>query len=436
MIATPDLARRYRLAGDHRLRGGDLAAAADFYRACLATDADNAEAHDGLGGVAFSLGRYALAADHFQQAVARLPASTRLLCNLGAALLYSGRLDEARETFTRAVTLDPECVVAQLNLGALALLHGDFANGWRGFEWRLGTPALRRLRHTAWEGQPLHGARILLEEEQGFGDTIHFCRYAPLVARRGGRVTLLASRQLAPLLASLPDVEIVTDAADASTAARTTFEMTWSCRLPSLPGLFGTDLSSIPADVPYLQADPARVARMRAQIAAALPTPSAPRGSASPALSVGFAWAGNPRNHHDPLRSMPLAALAPLFELEGVTPFSLQHGPPEEARRRAPNGHRLRSLESDGTTFCDAAAAIMALDLVITVDTSVAHLAGALGRPVWILLSHVPDWRWRLHTDTSPWYPTARLFRQPAADRWDVVIAQVAAELQRLQRAR
>lgn len=393
------------------MRHGDFTTAADFYRACLALEPDDAEAIDGVGGVAFSLGRYVEAAEQFQHAVSLRPESSRLLCNLGSALVCCGSPDDARVTFERAVAIDAECAMAHLNLGALALLHGDFTNGWREFEWRLGTPSQRRSQGTPWAGQSLDGASIVLEEEQGFGDTIQFCRYAPLVAHRGGRVALAVGPALAPLLAGLADVH----------EGMATRDAAWTCRLPSLPGIFGTDLTSVPCRVPYLRADAARVARMRAQIAAG-------------AISVGFVWAGNPRNHHDRLRSIPLGALAPLFEVEGVTAFSLQHGPPEEERRRASDGHRLRSLARDGSTFCDTAAAIVALDLVITIDTSVAHLAGALGRPVWILLPHVPDWRWLLDTETSAWYPTARLFRQPAADRWDLLIAQVASELRSLAR--
>jgi hypothetical protein len=403
-----ELSRRYLQAGQWSRRRGNLDGAADYFLACLGLDALDGDAHDGIAAVAFARGHLHRAIEYSRRAAEIRPDSARFRSHLASALLCAGFVDAAEEELRAAIELQPDCAEAQLILGAVHLLHGRFAEGWAGYEWR---PAVAHGGHQGrrWKGEPLDGARIVLRGEQGFGDTIQFCRYVPLVAARGGRVILEAPRPLVPLLATLPGVAEVVSGDDGVAAVG------WEAPLGSLPGIFETVVDSVPRTVPYLTADPRRRRRFHSQM--------------SPArVNVGLVWAGNPRNPRDGLRSIALREFEPLFAVEGLRFFSLQCG--ESAGETAglrPNP--IRELERDIIDFCDTAAAISALDLVISVDTAVAHLAGALAVPIWILLPVGPDWRWMLHTPHSPWYPTARLFRQAALDDWQSAIQPIAASL-------
>jgi len=369
------------------------------------------KAHDGLGGVAFCRGDLSHAIDHFQRAIALAPDAAATRTNLGCALLCMGRVADAIEQLEAAILLRPDCPEAHVNLGAIDLLFGDFTNGWPRYEWRLRTTYCRpRFPQRFWRGEPLKKELIVLNEEQGLGDTIQFCRYAPLVAARGGRVILRAGTPLQPLLSNLSGVEEVVPMDRRVPDAR------WACPLPSLPSIFRTDLDSIPATVPYLHVDPARQAVFQQQMR-------------SSHLNVGLVWAGSPRNPRDRLRSIALCQLGPILDIEGVQLFSLQCGAAAAQLSEPSLARGIRALERETTDFLDTAAAIIALDLVIAVDTAPAHLAGALGKPVWILLPHVPDWRWMLETPRSPWYPTARLFRQPEPGNWDAVVDLVVSAL-------
>jgi Flp pilus assembly protein TadD len=335
---------------------------------------------------------------------------------LGGALHDLGRLRDAVAAFRRAQALDPDNGEAHRSEALSLLLDGDFAAGWAKWEWRWRTPdmELRRRDEAPWQGDDLGGRTILLYAEQGLGDTIQFARYAPLVAARGGRVILQAQRPLLDLLRSLGGVgELV---AARQTAPR--FDV--QAPLLSLPGILGTRLETIPAIVPYLTAEPTRVARWAERI------------DATAGRRVGLVWAGNPRHWRDRMRSLPTRQLLKLLT-HGSTPddtrwFSLQVGAAAaDLATLAPA--RVIDLAPLLTDFAETAAAIMTLDLVISVDTSVAHLAGALGKPVWLLLPFSPDYRWLLGRADSPWYPTMRLFRQPSPGAWEPVIADVAAAL-------
>jgi hypothetical protein len=390
-------------------RRGNVDGAGDYFLACLGMDAHDGDTHDGIAAVEFARGHLDRAIEHSRRAVEIRPDSARFRSHLASALLCAGFVDAAEEELHTALRLDADCAKARLTLGAIDLLHGRFAEGWAGYDWR--PPAVRFGGHRGrlWKGEPLDGACIVLRSEQGFGDTIQFCRYVPLVSNRGGRVILEAPRQLAPLLASLSDVAEIISRDDAVAA------VDWEAPLGSLPRIFKTVLDSIPRTVPYLTADSRRRQRFQSQM--------------SPArVNVGLVWAGNPRNPRDRLRSIALREFEPLFAVKGVRFFSLQCGAPAgEAAGLRPDP--IGELERDIIDFCDTAAAISALDLVISVDTAAAHLAGALAVPIWILLPAGPDWRWMLHTPHSPWYPTARLFRQAELGDWQSVIYAVAASL-------
>lgn len=401
-----DLSRRYLQAGQWLRRRGDVDRAGDYFLACLGLDARDADAHDGIAAVAFARGHLHGAIESSRRAVDIRPDSARFRSHLASALLCAGFVDAAEKELRTAIGQEPDCAEAQLNLGAIHLLHGRFAEGWAGYAWR--PTAVRQGGGRLWQGEPLDGAHILLRGEQGFGDTIQFCRYAPLVAARGGRVILEVSRPLVPLLASLSGVAEVV-ARDENVAAAE-----WEAPLGSLPRIFETVVESIPRTVPYLAAD-ARRRRFQSLLSPGC-------------VNVGLVWAGNPRNPRDRLRSIAVRELEPLWAVDGVRFFSLQCG----ASAAEPAGLRpnpIAELARDNHDWCDTASAISALDLVISVDTAAAHLAGALARPVWILLPVGPDWRWMLHTPLSPWYPTARLFRQAAPGDWRSVIDAVAASL-------
>lgn len=368
-------------------RRADLAAPMLAEIALLLAEAGSAEAAEAAA-------RRALAHD-----------STRPDCwvTLGLALHQQDRLEAALAAYERALALDPGHIAAGCDAAMVHLARGDLARGFAGFERRRGdAPPLPA-------PAALADRRVVLEGEQGHGDTLHFARYAAMVAAAGAEVTLRVQPALVRLLTGMPGVRQVLD--------RDGVPPEGALHLPlaSLPLLFGTTLATIPAAVPYVTADPAAVAAWRARLAAL------------PGRKVGLAWAGDPRRSlsdraMDARRSIPLATLAPLAAIAGVTLVSLQKG-------AAPVGMALIDWTGELADFADTAALATALDLVITVDTAVAHLAGALGRPVWLLNRFDADWRWLRGRDDSPWYPTLRQFRQAAPGDWHDVVRRVAAAL-------
>jgi hypothetical protein len=300
------------------------------------------------------------------------------------------------------------------------LLLGRLAEGFAEYEHRLAPRPAHIPGPPVWRGEPLEGWTILLHAEQGIGDTIQFVRYLPEVARRGaGRVLLAAPPTFARLLAGLPGLDALVRPED-----RAEVRAHVHCPLLSLPHVLGTTtVETIPAPTPYLRAEPAALTRWRERLADL-------RG-----LRVGLVWAGNPRHQNDRNRSIAPERLAPLLRVRGVSWVSLQLGAPvERLREQAPEGAVLVDIAPELTDLAETAAAIVQLDLVVAVDTAVAHLAGALGRPVWVLLPAVPDWRWLLGREDSPWYSTMRLFRQQRAGDWDGVVARIAAALEALAR--
>jgi hypothetical protein len=330
--------------------------------------------------------------------------------SLGFVLTGLGRLGEAVAACDAAIALRPAFVQAHWNLAVAALLHGDFVRGFAEYEWRKRHDRFRRdfidLPGPVWTGGDPEGRTILVHAEQGLGDTIQFARYLPLIAARGGRAVLACERPLIPLLASLPGVDVVPKDAPLPRYDAWIDQM-------SLPHAFATRPDSILSPAGYLRADPARVAAWRARL--------------PPGRKVGVAWAGNPAHSNDRRRSLSGAALAPLLTLPGMHFVNLQVG-----AREGEAG--LPVLSPALTEYAETAAVVANLDLVVTVDTSVAHVAGALGVPCWVMLPHAPDWRWMLGRDDTPWYRSLRLFRQQQAGDWGGVIARVAAGLRTAHR--
>jgi tetratricopeptide (TPR) repeat protein len=376
---------------------------------------DHAEALSNRGLVLTALNRFEDALASFDRALAVRPDFTQALVNRANALRALKRFNEALANYDRAVTVQPDCAEAHFDGALCRMLTGDLDLGWEGYEWRWETKlAKHQKRHFTgplWDGSSeLAGQVILLHAEQGLGDTIQFCRYVPLVAERGARVILEVRPSLHALMHTLPGVAQIISRSD----PRPHFDT--HCPLLSLPRAFRTRLGTIPSSVPYLRADPRAAKDWNVRL------------GARPCPRIGLAWSGSPTHPNDRIRSIDLGALLPPLDLD-ATYVSLQR------EVRASDVTILRDRSDllhfgDGLKdFADTAALISNLDLIIAVDTAVAHLAGALGKPVWILLPFIPDWRWLLDREDSPWYPTARLFRQNETRQWEHVIARVHGAL-------
>ncbi len=335
------------------------------------------------------------------------PGNAHTIDHRGNALQVLGRFDDALASHAQAARMAPTVPAMRVHLGLCRLLLGDFKNGWRDYEARRPPP------HPPWPDSVV-GKTILLQAEQGLGDTIMFCRYAPLVKALGATVLLRVPRPLARLMATLPGVDCV------SSTDEPLPDHDHACPLMSLPLAFGTELHGVPAEVPYLTADQGLVTQWADRL---------PKGDRK---RIGLVWSGNPDHPNDRRRSIPLASFARL--VDGDADFIGLQTDVRDSDEPA-----LRDIlmpELDNRDFADTAALIRLMDVVITVDTSVAHLAGAMGKPVWILLPHNPDWRWMHDRDDSPWYPSARLFRQPAPGDWDSVLERVGRELSRITTGR
>ena len=427
------------------------AAAEEAYRTALRLDPTNPNTENNLGLVLRATGHLDEAIGCFQRAISVKPDYTRAMVNLGAALQDGNRLDEAIAVLRRAASLDPadfralcnlgnafvalnqldagldayeralalnaELVDVRYNIALVHLLRGELDKGWEGYDARLDSERHQKaltFDQPRWrKGQPLAGKKILIHAEQGIGDTLQFLRYVPLLIERGASPVLLVQTALKRLLADQPGAPRILDAADPLP------EVDLQCPLLSLPHEFSTRLETIPPPTPTLVAPAAKLALWTSIFAR------------SAGLKVGLVWAGNPKHQYDHNRSIPLSLIIPLTEGVDAHFFSLQlQQRPGDADRLAASS--ITDLSPQIHDFTDTAAIVAALDLVITVDTSVAHLAGALGIPTWILIGFAPDWRWLLERTDSPWYPSVRLFRQDKVGDWAGVIAKVKPQLIRL----
>jgi tetratricopeptide (TPR) repeat protein len=413
-------ARAHNNLGVVLRRLGKLAEAQRELQEALRLDPDSAEAHSDLGNVFKELDEPAQAATCYRQALALKPDMAEAHYNLGWVLRDQGQLDEAVASLRRAIACKADFAEAHGVLGTLLLLLGDFERGWPEYEWR------HRLspcppRQPVWDGSDLAGQTILLYAEQGFGDTFQFVRYTALVKERGGTVVVECQRPLTRLLTGQAGIDHLVPRGYPPHCPVEVY-----ASLGSLPGMLGTSLVTIPGRVPYLRADPVLVERWRAELAG------------FPGLKIGIAWQGDPRYLADRQRSIPLAHFAAVAQVSGVQLFSLQKGPGSEEIRKVSDAFAVIDLgprlDEAAGAFMDTAAVMMGLDLVISADTAVAHLAGALGVPVWLALHRVPDWRWMLDRPDSPWYPTIRLFRQDRLGDWAGVFKRMAAEIVAISR--
>ncbi|WP_316165151.1 MULTISPECIES: tetratricopeptide repeat protein [unclassified Bradyrhizobium] len=384
----------------------------------LALEPDHAPAHTNLGIIHEMRGNVDPAVAAHRRAVAADSSYAKGYANLAVALRNAGDIDEALAVSHQAVALAPDNALTRYNHAHFLLMCGDLKNGFAEHQWGRKCKSLSEgmpsFDAPEWQGDPLDGRTLLLFADYGIGDALQFVRYLPMVAAKGGSIVLQVQPAIASLLRAVPGVTVV---------ARGEPLPRFDLQLPlmDLPRIFGTTLQTIPADIPYLHADPVKVAAWRAEL-----------GKTS-LLKVGVVWAGNPRHKGDSQRSLAVEAVLPHLVTPGIQLFSLQKEPrPADAPVLAQLGDAIVDLAPALGDFSDTAAAISALDLVISVDTSVAHLAGAMGRPVWILLPYALDWRWLREREDSPWYPTMRLFRQEQPRAWDGVLARAATELARV----
>jgi tetratricopeptide (TPR) repeat protein len=405
-------------------RRGNLAEAAALMKRSIALAPGSALFHRNICEVYRLLGRgaEALAAGH--RAVVLDPNDPHSHHSLGVVHYDRLELDEAVLSAERALALDRTLAGGHFGIAEACLLRGDFARGWEEYEWRSRLagvpPLLPPSDRPQWDGRPLgRGDTLLLIADQGYGDAIQFARYIPWAAARCPDIAMACSAELRPVVAQLPGAGIIFDHWSRAPG------FTAFCPLSSLPRLAGTSLATIPAATPYLRADEAKFAAWSRRLEALLP-----RGY----RRVGIAWAGRPTHRNDLRRSTRLASFAPLAAISELALVSLQKGPAQAEIGRYWGRAPLLNLGPELSDFGDTMAVVECLELVVTVDTSIAHLAAAMGKKVWIMLPFAPDWRWLLDRADSPWYPTARLFRQSADRRWEPVTTAIAGELLKLCR--
>lgn len=398
---------------------GQLENAIANYQKAIELKPDYADAYNNWGTALRYQGFPEKAIAHYRKALGCKPDTAEVYNNMALAYRDLLQLDEAIANYQKAIEFKPDYSAAHTYKGLALLLKGDFTNGFVEYEWRwfLKTFAAGLSPSQFWEGSPLNGKTILLRAEQGFGDTLQFVRYAPQVKAKGGRVVLECQPQLKRLLANVPGIDQIVARGEEPLPSFDT-----QIPLLSLPRVLGTNLENIPAEIPYLGHGIWGTGHEAL-------SPTLPPSSPPPLLKVGIVWAGSPKHQDDRNRSCGLTPLLPLLEVEGVAFYSLQKG--ERVTERV-GIEQIIPLDEQLQDFADTAKAIAQLDLVITIDTSVAHLAGALGKPVWVLLCYSPDWRWLLNREDSPWYPTMRLFRQTQPGDWQGSCDRVKTALQAL----
>ncbi|NJM62847.1 MAG: tetratricopeptide repeat protein, partial [Oscillatoriales cyanobacterium RU_3_3] len=405
---NPNLINSWLGLGTILQQQGQVIAARECHLQALKLDPNNPEAHNNTGASYHEQGNTQAAISHYQQAIELKPDFVDAINNLGHAFVDLGQFQAAFSCHRRALELQPDNAIAHLEFAMTLLVLGDLRAGFAEYEWRWRTPQLepRQFQQPLWDGADLQGKTILLHVEQGFGDSIQFVRYAPILRSKGAKIIAACYPELLRLFETVGDIEYLSVSFENLPA--------FDCHAPlmSLAHILGTTLENIPQNIPYL-APPAECKFTLASDAK---------------LKVGIVWAGSPKRRKDDRRSCSLQDFIQFFDVSGVAFYSLQKDV-SESDRALLNQHLIPDLSPHLHDFADTASAISQLDLVISVDTAVAHLAGALGKPVWVLLGFAPDWRWLLERNDNPWYPTARLFRQNQPDNWQDLFAEVKAAL-------
>jgi tetratricopeptide (TPR) repeat protein len=412
----PENLQAYHNLGIILIEQGKLDEAISYYLQALSVQPNDAIALNTIGTVLQQQGKATTAIAYHRRALAIRPDYPEALNSLGTALQDQGQAQEAMVYFDRALALNPADASARYNRSLILLADGNYREGFPEYESRFQTREFPPcpFRQPVWDGSDLTGRTILLHAEQGLGDTIQFIRYAAIVAQKGGRIVLTCHQPLMRLLSTVPGIDALVPLGYPAPH----FDV--YAPLMSLPAILGTTQETVPAQVPYLT--PPTENRVDLAIAGSN-TPETPR------LKVGLVWSGGHLYKKNQSRSCSLKHFAPLLQLPDITYYSLQKGIAQTALAELGWDSQIQELGSQLHDLADTAAAIAQLDLVITVDTSIAHLAGALGKPVWVLLTYLPDWRWMLHREDTPWYPTMRLFRQTQPDDWQGVLDRVSQAL-------
>jgi Flp pilus assembly protein TadD len=416
---TPSNAGAYNDLGIIFQEEGRIDEAIKYYQKALHLNPDLAEAHSNLGTAFKEKDNFDEAIICYQKALQKKPYFADVYNNLGVVLQNKGQFEEAIQYFQKALQIEPDHAKSHWSLSFSLLLLGNFDQGLKEYEWRWKTKDFvtqqRRYSRSLWDGSDISGKSILIYPEQGIGDIIQFIRYIPLVAQRGAKVFFECPKELVSLLKNLRGMEQMI------IFGENLPEFDIYCPLLSLPLIFKTTLNSIPAEIPYIKVDSSLMQKWKEKFY-----------YNNYEFKVGLAWTGNPKNIRDHYRSISLEIFKPLAQCDNVIFYSLQKGKAAEQAKNPPEGMKLIDYTDEINDFSDTAALIENLDLVISVDTAVAHLAGAMGKPVWTLIPFsLPDWRWMLDREDSPWYPTMRLFRQPSYGDWKSVIEQVKEELKK-----
>jgi tetratricopeptide (TPR) repeat protein len=382
------------------------------YQKAIEINPNSIEAYYNLGNALLDNEQFNDAAACYQNVIQINPNIIQAYMYLGLIFRITAHLNEALTCYQKVIQLNPDYAEAHWQMANILLLMEDFKNGWKEYEWLWKTEDFKNRKRSfsqpPWQGQDIKGLTILLYAEYGFGDTIQFIRYAPLVAKLGATIIVECQKELASLLKSAEGIQNVISHGE----PLPDFDI--HCSLMRLPIIFDTSLKNIPANIPYITANPILVEKWRNRIQ-----------HDDSRLKIGLVWAGISM----PRKYCSLEAFAPFGQLKDVTFYSLQKGKNKDQIKNPPKGMKLIDYTDEFCDFSDTAAFIENLDLVISIDTSVAHLAGAMGKPVWTLIHFVPDWRWFLNREDSPWYPTMRLFRQSALEDWESVISNILYKL-------
>jgi tetratricopeptide (TPR) repeat protein len=419
---NPNYAEAYLNLGNVQAAAKKTDEAIASYQHALRLNPRLAEAHYNIGVALAEQDKIEEAIAYYRQALEIKPNYLDAMANLGHALRAQGKLDEALATYEQLVQQSPDSPEAHMSRALVWLLLGDYERGWPEYEWRWKTKEFAGTARPQprWDGSPLEGRTIAVTAEQGLGDIIQFVRYAAAVKARGGKVVVTCPRSLMTLLATCPGIDQLVPREEPLPPADV------YASLLSLPAILGTTLATIPRNVPYLSANPELVEKWRSELADL------------PGFKIGIAWQGNPQFRGDRQRSVPLSCFEPLAKMNGVHLVSLQKGAGSEQLAEVADRFSVTELgtrlDTGGDAFVDTAAVLKSLDLVITINSSLAHVAGALAAPTWIALGRGSfDWRWLLDRNDSPWYPTVRLFHQQKAGDWTEVMERIAAEIAKLR---
>ncbi len=416
---NPDSAEVHSNLGNVLKKSGKYDDAVKHYNTAICLKPDYAEAYNNLSDVYRILGEFDKAIELAQESIQKRPDIESAYVNLGNIYFAHGNYSASIEQYQRALKIRPDYPDAHYNKGLVLLMKGEFQEGWKEYGWRFKSKEIadqinyRELGIPEWDGTSLNGKTILIRSEQGLGDQIQFARYIPLIKEMGGRVIFECHKELMPLFESYNDIDRLVEKPYNSDCVE---NVDVCVQLLNLPGIFGASLDNILADVPYLKTDTVSVEKWEARFNRA-------------SFKIGIVWAGNPNHGNDRNRSCKLTDFTLLSSIPEVELFNLQKGGMSEKDERQLTVMQVTDLGKELNDFSDTASIIENLDLVISVDTSVAHLAGALGRHVWTLLPFIPDWRWMLDRDDTPWYPTMKLFRQRKPGDWEEVLERVSVKL-------